>query len=302
MKRTQFLVIAIAAAAMFVAWTVSASQTPDADLTTTKIRDHLYVISGPEDVTTGNVAVFVTDEGVILVDNKFDQHVEGILRAVRTVTDQPVRYVLNTHHHLDHSGGNRTFRGLAEIIVHRNARQHMVDRSGSYGSGRPDSDLPRVTFSDVTSIFLGGEEVRAYYFGRGHTDGDAVIHFPAERVIHTGDLYVPGGFLVDYRAGGSALEWDETLKAILRLDFDTVIPGHLQTAVTREDFVQHIEDFMTVRQRVREIILQGGSKEEVAGLLKLDDLAGWSTVPWLPNAPGLRRSFAGLYDELSEGI
>ncbi|MDA2937952.1 MBL fold metallo-hydrolase [Acidobacteria bacterium AH-259-A15] len=295
-----FLGALIATVGLGYLWTVSAQQNPDAHLTTTKVRDHLYVVSGPDDVNTGNVAVFVTDEGVILVDDKFDRHVEAILREVRTVTDQPVRYVLNTHHHLDHSGGNRTFLGLAEIIAHRNARQNMVKRSGGFGSGRPDSDLPRVTFSDVTSIFLGGKEVRAYYFGRGHTDGDIVIHFPAERVIHTGDLYVPGGFLTDYSAGGNALEWDATLRAILRLDFDTIIPGHLQTAVTREDLVQHIQDFKTVRHRVQEIIMQGGSREEIAELLKLEDLVGWSTVPWIPTSPRLKRSFAGLYDELKQ--
>ena len=265
-------------------------QSSDGALTTTKIRDQLYVISGPADEFTGNVAALVTDEGVILVDDKFDEHVDAILRAVGTLTDQPIRYVLNTHHHLDHSGGNKKLRTLAEIIAHRNARENMVKRSG-----RPDTDLPRVTFDEVTSIFLGGKEVRAYYFGRGHTNGDAVIYFPEERVIHTGDLYVPGGFLTDYEAGGGALEWDATLRAIMDLDFDTVIPGHLRISVPREDLAQHILDFETVRERVRQFIARGGDREDLTGQLQLEDLAGWSEALLL--AP-LKPSFEGLYDEL----
>ena len=274
------------------------AQSSDVDLTITRVRDRLYVISGPADVNTGNVAALVTEEGVILVDDKFDRHVAAIQRAVRTLTDQPIRYVLNTHHHLDHSGGNRTLRTLAEIIAHRNARENMVGRSGSYGSGRPEPDLPRVTFNEVTSIFLGGKEVRAYYFGRGHTNGDAVIYFPDEGVVHTGDLYVPGGFLTDYAAGGGALEWGATLEAILDLDFDTVIPGHLRISVPREELAQHVLDFETVRERVRQIIVRDGGRKGLAGQLQLEDLAGWSEVPWIPTSPFLMRSFEGLYDEL----
>ena len=296
----RFLGVLIATIGLGYLWTVSGGQSTPTSLTTTKVREHLYVISGPEEVNTGNVAVYVTDEGVILVDDKFDRHVEAILKEVRTVSDQPVRYVFNTHHHLDHSGGNRTLLEFAEVISHRNARRNMAKRSGGFGSGRPDSDLPRVTFSDVTSVFLGGKEVRAYYFGRGHTDGDVIIHFPAEKVIHSGDLYVPGGFLTDYSAGGNALEWDASLRAVLELDFDTIIPGHVQTTVTRQDLVQHIQDFDTVRDRVREIILRGGSREDVAERLRLDDLVGWSTAPWIPSSPRLKRSFAGLYDELKQ--
>ncbi len=279
---------------------VHAQQSAAADLTTTKIFENLYVLSGPQGVNTGNVAVFLTDEGAIVVDDKFDEHVAAILEAVAELTDQPVRYVLNTHHHLDHSGGNAGFQELAEIIAHRNARRNMVKQSGSFGSGRPESDLPRITFNKVTSVFLGGKEVSAHYFGRGHTDGDAVIYFPAERVIHTGDLYVPGGFLVDYSAGGSALEWAATLEAILALDFDTIIPGHLQLAVSRDELVQHIRDFGTVRERLQDLISRGVSREDVRDELELEDLHGWDVVPWVPESPFLRRSFEGLYDELLE--
>lgn len=290
--------LSTALAALGGLWVASARQASTRSLTIERVRGDLYVIGGPQDANAGHVGMLVTPEGVILVDDKFERHVEAILDAVRTVTEQPVRYIFNTHHHLDHSGGNHLLRERAEIIAHRNARAHMVTKSASSGSGRPESDLPRVTFTDTTSVFLGGKEVRAHFFGRGHTDGDVVIYFPTERVIHTGDLFVPGGFLTDYAAGGSALEWDATLGGVLGLDFDVVIPGHGPTTVSRDVLVRHRQDFETVRQRVRELVAQGTSRNEVERLLKLGDLPGWSTVPWIPVAPRIARSFGGLYDEL----
>lgn len=291
--------LSIALAALGGLWVASARQASTRGLTIERVRGDLYVIGGPQDANAGHVGMIVTPEGVILVDDKFEHHVEAILDAVRTVTEQPVRYVFNTHHHLDHSGGNRLLRPRAEIIAHRNARAHMVTKSTSSGSGRSESDLPRVTFTEMTSVFLGGKEVRAQFFGRGHTDGDVVVHFPTERVIQTGDLFVPGGFFADYAAGGSALEWDATLGGVLSLDFDMVVPGHGPTMVSREALVQHRRDFETVRQRVRELVAQGTSRQEVERLLELDDLPGWSTSPWIPVAPRIARSFGGLYDELA---
>ena len=286
--------------AMTLVTTAYGAENNTSGLRSSAVRDNLFVISGPEDANTGNVAAYITDEGVILVDDKFEQHVDAILGEVSTLTDQPVRYVFNTHHHLDHSGGNKSMLEIAEVIAHDNARRNMKEPIGSFGSDRPASDLPRVTFSEGMSVHLGGKEVQAHYFGRGHTDGDVVIYFPAERVIHTGDLYVPGGFLVDAAAGGSALAWDATLRAVLKLDFDTIIPGHLNITVSREDLVQHIRDFETVRNRIQLIIQSGGTREELRERLKLDDLEGWGTNPWIPAASFLRRSFEELYDELAD--
>ena len=128
------------------------------------------------------------------------------------MTDKPVKYVLNTHQHGDHTGGNaKMLEAGAEIIAQKNARANMVD-------GKMPG-VPRVSFTDETEVFLGGKEVRARYFGRGHTNGDAVIYFPAQRVIHTGDLFTVGTSsapvtvapFIDYSAKASVVDWTKTL-------------------------------------------------------------------------------------------
>jgi glyoxylase-like metal-dependent hydrolase (beta-lactamase superfamily II) len=151
--------------------------------------------------------------------------------------------------------------------------------------------VPRIAFSDETSVFLGGREVRAKYFGRGHTNGDALIFFPQHRVLHTGDLFVNGAPFIDYSAGGSGIEWTSTLKAAMKLDFDTVIPGH-GSIMKRNDLEKWVNTFETVRGRLSDLRRQGKSKEEVAQLLKIEDLG------WQPSRFWTERSVPGLYDEL----
>ena len=170
------------------------------------MTDGLYVIPGFDGGQSGgNVAVRVTGDGVIIVDNKFPYSYDFITAQVASVTDQPIKYVLNTHHHGDHAGSNADFMPSAEVIAHRNARANIV-RNNQTGA-------PQVTFADETAVFLGDAEAQAHHFGRGHTNGDAVIYFPDLRAVHTGDLFIYGQRLDgttlspfwDYGNGGSAV-------------------------------------------------------------------------------------------------
>lgn len=272
----RLLILTLALGAGWIAFTQQQDEPP---LKLQEVRANLHMIVGPG----GNIGVLVTDEGVVLIDDKFDRHVSEILAKVKSLTDKPVRYVLNTHHHGDHTGGNAKLSEQATIIAHENARANM--------RGSESATLPAVTFSEQTSVFLGGQEVRAIHFGRGHTNGDSIIVFPQHRVIHTGDLFVRGAPYIDYGAGGSALDWDATLDSVMQLEFDTVIPGHGPLA-KREDLVQWKEDYETVRQRVRELSRKGVSVDEAAEQLKLDDLEGWSMSGLL------RRSLPQLMEEM----
>ncbi len=252
-------------------------------------KNGLYVIPGYDGgVTGGNVAVRVTNDGVILVDNKFPHSFAMITSEVRKVTALPVRYVLDTHHHGDHAGSNADFMAVAEVISHRNARGNMV-RNNQPGA-------PRVVFGRDTSVFLGGMEAQAHHFGRGHTNGDAVIYFPDLRTIHTGDLFIWGqrsdgstlSPFMDYNNGGSGLAWTATLDRVLELDFDTVIPGH--GPILGRDEVRTFRDRMqTLADRMRAAIEAGVSRDDVPDRVDTADL------DW-PFRPAALQAF---YDEVA---
>lgn len=255
--------------------TLAVGQQPQGEPFSTAIRvvkEGLYVIPGYDGaVTGGNVAVRVTSEGVIIVDDRFPPQSGEIVGKVRSVTSQPIRYVLSTHHHGDHSGGHPKFIKFAEIIAHRNARENMV-------RGKQMAP-PRLVFTDQTAVFLGGVEVQALHFGRGHTNGDAVIYFPDLRTVHTGDLFVWGKRtdgsaltpFIDRANGGSLVEWIATLEKVLQLDFDTAIPGH--GPVLRKDDVRLFrQGLVTLRQRMTDLVRSGATKDALAGKLKTDDL------------------------------
>lgn len=273
---------------------VAGGQQPKGEPFTTAImnvKEGLYVIPGYDGAATGgNVAVPVTSEGVIIVDDKLPALYTDIVGKVKSVTPLPIKYVLNTHQHGDHTGSNAEFLKTAEILMHRNARANMV-KQNLPGPGR-------IVYDDQQSVFLGGVEVQLRYMGRGHTNGDSVIYFGDLRTIHTGDLVVWGKRsqgttltpVMDYAAGdGSGKEWVATLDNILKLDFDTAIPGH-GPVLTKADVRAFRDKMQTLNQRMTALIKSGGNKQDIASRIKLDDL------DWPFQAGALN----GLYDELSK--
>ena len=299
MRRSSLARLFVAALLLQSAWVVYTQglqpKTPG-PLRIEKVKPDLYTISGEG----GNVAVEVTSEGVVLVDDMFDRNHADILAQVKSVTDKPLRYVLNTHQHDDHAGGDLKMLPIAEVIAHKNARANLADIKQPYYEDTPGTPigLPRVTFSDEMSVHLGGREVRAKYFGRGHTSGDAVIYFTDLKVIHTGDLFLgrrpgrgtagaptrpPGvSIYVDYAQGGSFLDWTSTMDGMLSLDFDTVIPGHGPVS-TRDDVVKFKQDVAAMRTRVAGLVKQGVSKADLAKTLETD--YGWRSTGCPPSPP-----------------
>jgi glyoxylase-like metal-dependent hydrolase (beta-lactamase superfamily II) len=267
----------------FVAYTQSSNQPPKLNLN--KVKEDLYEIEGDG----GNVGVYVTSEGVILIDDKFDRDHEGILAAVKQVTPLPVKYVISTHYHEDHSGGNvKMYASGADIISTANSRKNIVEHKQS--NATPGVMPARIVFNDETSVFLGGKEVRAHYYGRGHTNGDAVIYFPALRTIHTGDLMAGTTPLIDYSGGGSIVEWTKTLDGALQLDFDTVIPGH--GAVTNKAGLQTYRDNVAkLRERVTQQVRGGKSQAEIAKFMETE-------YQWAPNSLQQQWSVPGFMTEL----
>jgi glyoxylase-like metal-dependent hydrolase (beta-lactamase superfamily II) len=236
------------------------------ELTTVKVRDHIYMIRSG---MSGNVTVLLADDGALLIDDKFAQDHDGIMGELRKLTDQPVRYVINTHLHQDHTGGNARLQALsADVIASQNARRIMAETQSE--------GLPNIVIDDYLRIYHGGKPVDLHYFGRGHTDGDVVIHLPDERIVIMGDLFAtwePYVHLIHYAAGGSGRDWSRTLERALQLDFDTVIPGH--SGVTdRAKLEGYLAETVRLQEMVREMNRARRSRDDIRQMLQME--FGWS--------------------------
>src|ERR1700723_2655595 len=269
----------------WVAYTQNQGKQPP-QLTLNKVKDDLYEIEGDG----GNVAVYITNEGVILIDDKFDQDHQSIVDQVKSVTSQPIKYIINTHYHQDHSGGNAQFLPTAEIISTAMARTNIVEHKQQGNVQPPPVSPARITFTTEADVNLGGKQVRAIYMGRGHTNGDAVIYFPAIRVVHTGDLMAGASPLIDYNGGGSVVEWTKTLDNALKLDFDTVIPGH-GDVTNKAGLKTYRDNVDKLRSRAQGLIRGGKSKDEVAKVMM-------SEFGWTADGMQMQWSLPGMMAEL----
>jgi cyclase len=276
-----------------------------------KVKDGLYVIRGPFLLCmrgcppgqvgdglyheSGDVALRVTPAGLIVVDDKFPDQAAEVLAQVRKVSALPVRYVLNSHHHADHVSGNAHLRNAlvgVDVVGHRNIRENFL-RLKQPGE-------PTLTFDDRAAIHLGGVEVQLLWLGRGHTNGDTIIYFPDLKTVHVGDLIIDGMPVIDYAAGGSAVDFLTTIDSLLTIDFDAVIPGHGRV-MTKDDVRAYRVRFQTMNDRLQALIRSGVTKAQLATLdqararLRLSDL-GWdnsvSTTTWFG---GISR----YYDEMA---
>lgn len=253
--------------ALGAAWTVHSSgqEQEEGTLSVKQVEPDFYVIEGTSNGSSdaGNVGIYVTDEGVALVDDRFDRNYRQVLAAVKELTNQPVRYVVNTHHHGDHTGTNAAFLAAnVQVVAHANARQHMVDGKMA--------GLPGIVFTTQASVFLGGKEIRAIYNGRGHTDGDVAVYLPQRKTVMLGDLMAGTrgvtNPVMDYASGGSISEWPATLDGVLKLDIDHVVPGHGAVG-SKADLLAHRNKVDRIKARVTGLVRKKQSKEEITKVL-----------------------------------
>lgn len=282
--------------------TVGAQQGPPAGATlpaVDKVKDNLYVVGGstpgdPKTFSGGNVAVFVTATGVVLIDTKLAGWGQPLLDAIRRVTDKPVTTIINTHTHGDHTGNNDLFGATVDSIAHENTKGHMA-RMEPF-KGERARFLPKKTFRDKLSLGDGADRVDLYHFGPGHTNGDTFVVFPALRVMHAGDMFPwKDAPYIDRGNGGSGVEWPETLeKALAALrNVDTVIPGH-HPAVPRgelEEFQRFTADLVAA---VREQLKEGRAAEEAASSIDLS-----AKYPAYKSVR-LKAAVEALYDEINQ--
>jgi len=217
------------AAALLLATAAWAQQDfSNVEVKATNVAGSVYMLTG----AGGNIGVSVGDDGIVIVDDQYAPLAPKIEAALKSITDKPVRFILNTHYHGDHTGGNEHFGKSAPIVAHENVRKRLasgVTRAGQSTPPAPAGALPVVTFDQSVTIHLNGEDVRAVHMPHGHTDGDSVIWFTKSNVVHMGDDYFNGFFpFVDQENGGSVRGLIENLDAVLgKLPADAkVIPGH----------------------------------------------------------------------------
>jgi len=198
-----------------------------------KVAGTVYMLEG----AGGNIGASVGDDGIVVVDDQYAPLADKIQAALKGITDKPVRFIINTHYHEDHTGGNEFFQKQAPIIAQDNVRKRL-ESGGQAGNGgslhfeakaQPKDALPIITFDHDVTVHLNGEDIRALHFPAGHTDGDSVIYFPKSNVVHMGDDFVTYGFpFIDVDGGGSIDGMIAGVEgAIAQLPADVkIIPGH----------------------------------------------------------------------------
>jgi glyoxylase-like metal-dependent hydrolase (beta-lactamase superfamily II) len=250
----------------------------------TKVAGNVYMLEG----AGGNIGASVGDDGIVIVDDQFAPLADRIQAALKGITDKPVRFIINTHYHPDHTGGNAYFQRQAPIIAQDNVRKRL-EEGGAAGNGgsmhfddkpSPKEALPIITFDHDVTVHLNGEDIRALYFPAGHTDGDSIIFFPKSNVVHMGDDFVTYGFpFIDVVAGGSINGMiDGVEKVIAQVPADVkIIPGH--GAVSNVDDVRaYVKMLKETRDAVQTALSQGKTLEQMKQAKLLDPWKKYGAV------------------------
>lgn len=259
------------------------NQPPPALPNLMKIKDDLYLIQN-SDVDPvalrywgGNITVCVTNDGVILIDAKYARAHDDVVAKVKSLTDKPIKYLILTHNHADHSEGAPLLEAMgANVIISDDDRANMARAANTKW-------MPQFSFIGQARLYLGGEELQLYQF-RGHTRGDTVVYFPSQRVLVIGDLLTTNEqqpVIVNYGDGGNWTDWTSSLDEILKMDFDVAIPGH-GPMVTKSRVAEIRNKMAAVQQRVRELNREKKSQEEISATLMKE-------FNWAPanNIPGM---------------
>ena len=253
----------------------------DVQIQVNQLTDNVYVLFG----AGGNIGLSVGEDGAFLIDDQFAPLSEKITEAISTVTDKPVSFLLNTHHHSDHTGGNENFgKAGAMIVAHENVYERLTEEQvinffNMTIPPAPEVALPVITFTDEMTFHWNNDDINIFHAATAHTDGDSIVYFEKANVVHMGDLFFNGMYpFIDLDAKGSIAGMVAGVARVLEMiDENTqVIPGHGPMATT-EDLQAYYDMLVTVQDRVQNQIDRGKGKEDViaAGLTKdFDDAWG----------------------------
>jgi cyclase len=252
------------------------------EIKVSKVAGSVHMLEG----AGGNIGASVGEDGIVIVDDQYAPLAEKIQAALKGVTDKPVRFVINTHYHGDHTGGNAYFQKQAPVIAHDNVRKRLETggTAGNRGSisrvNQPAAKdaLPILTFDHDITVHLNGEDIRALHFPSGHTDGDSIIFFPKSNVVHMGDDFVRYGFpFIDLAGGGSVKGMIAALEEVIpKLPPDVkVIPGHGQIS-NLDDVREYTKMLVDTSAVVEKGVQQGKTLDQLKQEKVLEPWKKWS--------------------------
>ena len=250
------------------------------EIKVTKVAGNVYMLEG----SGGNIGVSVGDDGILIVDDQFAPLADKIRAALKGIADKKLRFILNTHWHGDHTGGNAAFGPEAPVIAHDNVRKRMAVEQKSEFFKRttpasPKEALPVITFDHNLTVWFNGEEIRVIHFPHGHTDGDAVIFFTQSNVVHLGDDFFAGRFpFVDLESGGSVEGLTKNIGEIITKipPGAKLIPGHGPLS-TIEDLMNYHNMLVTTSDIVRQKIAAGKTLDQIKTEGLPDTWKPWGT-------------------------
>jgi glyoxylase-like metal-dependent hydrolase (beta-lactamase superfamily II) len=233
------------------------AQNKDISIKTFQLTDNIYILEGQG----GNIGVSVGDDGVFMIDSQFAPLTPKILEAIKKLSDKPIRYLANTHHHGDHTGGNENIAKLnTPIIAHDNVYNRIKNNPK-----QTDASLPIITFNDKLSLHINGEKVLVFHIDNAHTDGDALLYFTKSNVLHTGDTYFNGRYpYIDLKSGGSVNGYIKAItSALILIDEDTkIIPGHGKPS-NKKEYLVFLNMLETLKHSIETEIKNGKTETEV---------------------------------------
>ena len=248
------------------------------EIKATRVKGNIYMLNG----TGGNVGVSLGEDGVLIVDDKFAPLADKIRAALKSVGGGDLKFILNTHWHGDHTGGNVVFGPEAQIIAHTNVRKRLIGEltaAGRNAQPAPKDAWPVITFDESLSVHFNGEEIRAMHFPRGHTDGDSVIFFTTSNVVHMGDDFFTGRFpFVDLASGGDVEGLKNNIASVIsKLPTDvTIIPGHGPISKL-EDLKTYHRMLVETTDRVRAAMRAGKSPDQIKAEGPGDEWKDWGS-------------------------
>lgn len=238
--------------------TTAYAQSNDVTITTHKLTEHIYMLEGQG----GNIGISVGDDGVFMIDSQFAPLTPKILEAIKKLTDKPIKFLANTHHHGDHTGGNENIAKLnTPIIAHDNVYERIKNNPK-----QSDAALPIITFNDQLNLHINGEQVIIFHVDNAHTDGDALLYFTKSNVLHTGDTYFNARYpYIDLNSGGSIDGYIQAVKnAMILVDDNTkIIPGHGNQS-NKTEYTAFLNMLETLKSNVETEISHGKTENEVA--------------------------------------